>query len=82
MAILNRNVLKPRRVQIDLAGPGGNAYALMGIGQDLCKQLNRDWEPVQKEMTSGDYENLLKVFDREFGEYVDLIRPGSDEEED
>jgi len=25
-------------------------------------------------MTSGDYENLLKVFDREFGAYVDLYR--------
>jgi hypothetical protein len=36
--------------------------------------LQKDPKPILKEMMSGDYENLLKVFDREFGDFVDLIR--------
>jgi len=27
-----------------------------------------------EEMMSGDYENLIEVFGRDFGDYVDLIR--------
>ena len=29
---------------------------------------------IQEEMMSGDYENLLRVFDREFGDFVVLER--------
>ena len=60
---------------IDLAGPDGNAFALISLAQNLAKQL--DYEPQQRgelttEMMSGDYENLIQVFDRHFGELVIL----------
>lgn len=32
------------------------------------------FEEISAEMRSGDYENLLKVFGKYFGEYVDLER--------
>ena len=72
MAILKKSNIRKR--EIDLRGPDGNAYVLLGIADSLSKQLSMDAKKIQDEMTSGDYENLIKVFDREFGEYIDLIR--------
>lgn len=66
---------------IDLSGPEGNAFVLLGYVQNLGKQLSWDSDrirAVQQEMQSGDYENLLSVFDREFGDYVDLYRGQDD----
>jgi hypothetical protein len=65
---------KKSKIEIDLTGPEGNAFSLIGCARKLCRQLEKDFEPIQKEMTSGDYENLVKVFDREFGDWVILYR--------
>ena len=71
MAILNKI---PRRQVIDLTGPQGNAFFLLGTAAALAKKLGLDSNKIQAEMTLGDYENLIKVFDEYFGEYVDLER--------
>ena len=63
-----------RSIEIDLTGPDGNAFALMGYANRLSRQLDIDPEPILEEMQSGDYENLLEVFDREFGSFVTLYR--------
>jgi len=62
---------------VDLTGPDGNAFALISLAQKLAKQL--DYQPNERgeltaEMMSGDYENLLQVFDKHFGEIVILER--------
>ncbi len=59
---------------IDLTVPKGNAFYLLGIARDLAKQLDKDEENIIKRMTSSDYENLIKVFDEEFGDIVILYR--------
>lgn len=61
-------------IEIDLTGPQGNAFCLLGVAKDLCNQIGKEWKPIEKEMTSSDYENLVKVFDREFGHFVTLYR--------
>ncbi len=61
-------------IEIDLTGPQGNAYVLMGFANQLAKKMGKDAEKIQEEMMSGDYENLLKVFDREFGSIVTLYK--------
>lgn len=61
-------------IVIDLTGPDGNAFALMGYASNFARQLGIDKEPIIKEMMSGDYENLLQVFDRHFGKFVILER--------
>ena len=61
-------------IVIDLTGPDGNAYALMAYATRFAKQYGLDEKVIIKEMTSGDYENLLKVFDRYFGGFVILER--------
>jgi len=59
---------------IDLTGPDGNAFALMGYAQNFARQLGKDSKPIIEEMMSGDYEHLLQVFDRHFGDFVILER--------
>ena len=59
---------------IDLTGPEGNAFSLMANATNLAKQLGFDKSEILKEMQSGDYENLISVFDKYFGDYVILER--------
>lgn len=64
-------------IVIDLTGPDGNAYALMGMATNFGKQLGWDKVRIQdlmNEMMDGDYEHLIQVFDREFGTFVILER--------
>jgi len=61
-------------VVIDLTGPDGNAFALMGYATRFARQLGLDGSVITKEMRSGDYENLLQVFDKYFGDFVILER--------
>ena len=66
--------LKPKldKMFIDIDGPNGNAFSLLGTACKLSKQLGLDNKAIEKEMTSSDYMNLLKVFDDNFGEFVVL----------
>jgi hypothetical protein len=59
---------------IDLTGPQGNAFFLLGTAQKWAKQLGFNVDAVLDEMQSGDYENLVQVFDSYFGDYVILER--------
>ena len=63
------------KIEIDLTGPDGNAFVILGIAQKLNAQVGRrNWEELHAEMTSGDYEHLLEVFEREFGAFVIMYR--------
>ena len=67
----------PTPIEIDLTGPKGNAYYLLGLAQNLCQQLRYDdmrTEQILDEMKLTDYEGLLYTFDREFGLLVTLWR--------
>jgi len=64
----------PREIIIDLTGPDGNAFALMGYAMRFAKQLGKDGKAITNEMMSGNYENLIEVFEREFGDFVILER--------
>ena len=59
---------------IDLTGPDGNAFALMGYAKRFATQLGYDHKMIIGKMTSGDYEHLLEVFDSYFGKFVILER--------
>ena len=64
----------PNTYVIDLTGPDGNAFALLGYATKFCRYTGLDKNKVLKEMMAGDYENLLQVFDGYFGEFVILER--------
>ena len=69
-------VQKPQSqgITIDLTGPQGNAFYILGVAKNLCKQVGVDSKPLLDEMRSGDYENLIKVFDDKFGSVVTMYR--------
>ena len=72
MAIKQKKTLAKR--EIDLTGPAGNSHFLLRTARNFAKQLGLDEEAIVEEMKSSDYENLITVFDKHFGEYVDLVR--------
>jgi len=72
--IKSKDSMPYRKPVLDLTGPDGNAYVILGYASNFCKQLNLNYEEIQKEMTNSDYENLIEVFDKYFGEYIDLVR--------
>ena len=61
-------------IVIDLTGPDGNAFSLLGRVKGLARQLGLDGSEIQAEMIQGDYEHLLEVFDKYFGAFVILER--------
>jgi len=61
-------------IEIDLTGPDGNAFVLIGKAGNLAKQLGLDKAKIQAEMMSGDYEHLVNTFDKHFGHFVTLYR--------
>ena len=74
MAILPKKEKEDRLMEIDLTGPDGNAFVLMGIAKNLARQLGLDGDLITQEMRLGDYEDLLKTFDSYFGDFVILYR--------
>ena len=75
MAILKKD--KYKKQVIDLTGPDGNAFYILGTAMKLCKQIGISSERTDEildEMKSSDYENLIKVFDKYFGKLIDLER--------
>jgi len=69
-----REKQEPQEIVVDLTGPQGNAFVLMGMASKFARQLGIDKDEVINKMTSGDYENLIKVFDDYFGDFVILER--------
>jgi hypothetical protein len=59
---------------IDLQGPEGNAFVLIGMAAKWSKQLGLDPKEVQADMMSGDYEHLLSVIEKHFGDYIVMYR--------
>ena len=75
MAITTKPMPTPDKIHIDLKGPDGNAFALISLAQNLAKQLH--YQPDERgeltaEMMAGDYDNLLKVLDSHFGQFLIL----------
>jgi len=61
-------------IEIDLTGPDGNAFFLLGTANNLAKQLGLDKNTIREEMMKGDYEHLVNTFDKHFGQFVTLYR--------
>ena len=72
--MIKRKIKRTGPIEIDLTGPDGNAFVLLGYAGQFAKQLDLDGAAICTEMMSGDYENLVAVFDKHFGDYVTLYR--------
>ena len=65
---------EPKETIIDLTGPQGNAFYLLGVASKYARQLGLNSNEIINEMKSGDYEHLIEVFDSYFGDFVILER--------
>jgi hypothetical protein len=77
MAIRKKEERQNKNIEIDLTGPEGNAFVLLGYASNFCKQLGYDkfhTERILDEMRLTDYEGLIYTFNREFGMFVTLWR--------
>ncbi len=75
--IRSKSEMEPPKLEIDLTGPEGNAYVLMGYARTWGRQLGWSQNKVDaliKVMMSSNYEVLVQVFDNHFGDYVTLWR--------
>ena len=52
---------------INLAGPDGNAFALLGYASQWAKDLELNKDKILNEMKSDDYVNLVSTFNKYFG---------------
>jgi GTPase len=74
--IKNRREMN-RKIEIDLQSSQGNAFYLLGLAGELGKKLGlskTEIKKIQDNMSLTDYEMLVEIFDKNFGEYVDIYR--------
>ena len=73
---MNKGVLPvQKRIQIDLDGPKGNAFVILGTAKSLAKQIgysDLQTEEILEQMRKADYDHLMHVFLKYFDAYVDL----------
>ena len=78
----------PEKIQIDLSGPDGNAFALIGLANKIYNEMIHydagppmyegelvSWSDIEAEMKGDDYSHLVRTFDKYFGGFVDLYVP-------
>ena len=78
--IKDRREMKPQKIEIDLNGPEGNAFVLLGYASRLGKQIygHEKTEAILEEMKLSTYELLVLTFDKYFGSVVTLYRDGGE----
>ena len=60
------------RIEIDLNSEEGTPLSLIFLAKNMSDQLGMDTNSIINEMSSGDTENLISVFEKYFGEFVVL----------
>ena len=66
-----------RKITVDLQSEQGNAFYLLGLAGDLGKKLGLSKPEIKRikdNMTLSDYTMLVEIFDKHFGDYVDIYR--------
>lgn len=66
---------QPQQLVLDLSGPDGNAFVILGHAKRLAQIYGLDPNPILEDMMSSDYTHLVQTFDRHFGHCVTLIEP-------
>lgn len=68
-------------IEIDLTGPDGNVFFLLGMAKKLTRTLNErrgneylSWDEIKEDMMSDDYDHALEVFEEHFGHIVILYK--------
>lgn len=54
---------------LELVGTNGNAFAILGQMRRAALKNDMDWDAIQAEATSGDYNHLLQTAMKHFEVY-------------
>lgn len=52
--------------ELQIIGTDGNAFALLGKARRIALKNKMDWDAIQTEATSGDYNHLLATLAKYF----------------
>ncbi len=72
-----RKKKRDRKITLDLTGPDGNAYVVLGTVSRLMRQLDFTQaakDAIINDMMSGDYEHLIQTAEKHFGAFIDFYR--------
>lgn len=75
--IVSREKMVSRKVEIDLSGPEGNAYRLIGLAGNLGKATGMNKSQVkniQSEMMLSTYDMLIETLEKYFGDLIVLYK--------
>jgi len=61
--------------KLDISGPKGNAFYILGVASMLGKQLEYNTDEILQKMKVGSYEDLLREFNHWFDDVVTLVSP-------
>jgi len=59
---------------IDLSGPHGNVFYIMGRAKVVAMDKGINPVPILEDMRSGDYDHTLDVVEKELGEHICFTR--------
>jgi len=62
-----------RRKKLDIGGQKGNAFWVLGYAKTFAEQLGYEPDEILAEMKEADYDHLLAVFNKYFGDLVLLV---------
>jgi len=74
MAIHDIKYMPKGKICLDISSEEGCGLYLVGYAKKLAPQLGMNTNEIIVEMTNEDYPTLLRVFDKYFGEIVDLYK--------
>jgi hypothetical protein len=66
-----------KKITVDLQSSQGNAFYLLGLASDIGKKLRFSKtriKNIQDNMILSDYTMLVEIFDKNFGDYVDIYK--------
>jgi hypothetical protein len=73
-----RAKIEKSHIVLDLTGPEGNVFYLIGTAKRLAKDVlgydRNQIDTLQRDMMSHDYEYVVQTFDSLFGHFVILER--------
>lgn len=66
-------VSNKRKQELWLDGPQGNVFVLLGVAQNITRQIGGDWSETEKILKKdGTYAGIVREFDKLFGDIVEL----------
>lgn len=69
----HKEILDKEKVIIDLGGPEGNVFSLIGMASVLLKKLGKNPDFVVQNMKEKDYNHALSIFEQNLGHVTKFI---------